>query len=163
MKGRKPTPTQLKILSGNPGRRPLNPREPKAKVGRPAKPRGLTEKARKAWDDFVSYLGELGVLHTVDRHAIELMAETYVEWRQHTTTLEREGTIYKAPTERGFMIRPRPEVSMRSDAARRLASLLAEFGLTPSTRSRLEINPPEELDPLQEFLARGREIRGAEE
>ena len=52
---------------------------------------------------------------------------------------------------------------MRSDAARRLASLLAEFGLTPSTRSRLEINPPEELDPLQEFLARGREIRGAEE
>ena len=35
-RGRKPTPTAIKVLEGNPGKRPLNDREPKPAKKAPA-------------------------------------------------------------------------------------------------------------------------------
>ena len=38
MRGRRPNPTRLKLLTGNPGKRPLNPDEPKPQIAVPECP-----------------------------------------------------------------------------------------------------------------------------
>lgn len=45
--GRKNTPTQLKVLNGNPGKRPLNQNEPKPKPVMPECPSWLNGYAKK--------------------------------------------------------------------------------------------------------------------
>ena len=48
-RGRKPTPTAIKELEGNPGKRALNEREPKPQKKAPACPKWLEEEAKKEW------------------------------------------------------------------------------------------------------------------
>ena len=48
-RGRKPKPTALKELEGNPGKRPLNDREPKPEKKAPPCPKWLNDDAKKEW------------------------------------------------------------------------------------------------------------------
>ena len=48
-RGRKPKPTALKVLEGNPGKRPLNELEPKPKKQAPSCPSWLEPEAKKEW------------------------------------------------------------------------------------------------------------------
>ena len=49
MRGRKPKPTLMKQLNGNPGKRPLNDREPVPPAGTPTPPDYLDDVARQEW------------------------------------------------------------------------------------------------------------------
>jgi P27 family predicted phage terminase small subunit len=49
----------------------------------------------------------------------------------------------------------RPEVAMRSDAWNRMKSMLAEFGLTPSSRSRVSATGKPSQGKLARFLEGG--------
>lgn len=49
--------------------------------------------------------------------------------------------------------RPTPEIQILLDAARTLRAFAAEFGLTPSARTRIEVEPPKEVSKLKEFLS----------
>ena len=46
-RGRKPTPTAIKELEGNPGKRPLNDAEPKPERKAPPCPKGLEPEAKR--------------------------------------------------------------------------------------------------------------------
>ena len=48
-RGRKPTPTAVKELEGNPGKRPLNAKEPKPAKKAPSCPKWLEPEAKKEW------------------------------------------------------------------------------------------------------------------
>jgi len=50
MRGRRPKPTRLKMLTGNPGKRPLNPNEPRPEATIPDAPAELSAGARAEWD-----------------------------------------------------------------------------------------------------------------
>ena len=52
MKGRKAVPTQLKIIRGNPGNRPLNKDEPKYTLTNTAPPAHLQGAAKKRMEPF---------------------------------------------------------------------------------------------------------------
>ena len=52
----------------------------------------------------------------------------------------------------GFYEAPRPEVAIRSDAWKRHKSMLVEFGLTPSARTRVAANPEQKSGKLERFL-----------
>ena len=47
MRGRKPTPTHIKLVSGNPGKRPINRNEPQPKARLPRCPEHLGEVAKQ--------------------------------------------------------------------------------------------------------------------
>ena len=48
-RGRKPTPTALKVLEGNPGKRKLNDNEPRPEKKAPSCPKWLEPEAKKEW------------------------------------------------------------------------------------------------------------------
>ena len=137
--GRRPKPTQLKVVQGNPGRRPLNEDEPTPERVAPMCPDHVSEKAREVWDDLAAVLLNMGVLTEADAYAFERLAECYAEVVDCRESIEEHGRTYATRTQSGgVMVRPRPEVAMLADADRRFRAYLVEFGLTPAARSKVK-------------------------
>lgn len=156
MRGRKPTPTALKILRGNPGHRPLNDREPQARPGRPSCPRSLPAEGRKAFRALVRELDAMGIVTKADAVALELLANAYAEWREARDVVEAEGQTYETVTQAGGrMVRVRPEVLIAADAWRRIKAMLTEYGLTASSRSRVKAPGEAEQDEFEDFINGG--------
>lgn len=66
MAGRKPKPTAIKELEGNPGKRILNKKEPKPEKGMPVCPEWLLPEAKAEWKRLSDKLNQMGVLTEVD-------------------------------------------------------------------------------------------------
>lgn len=158
MAGRKPTPTKLRMLRGNPGRRPLNEREPKPRADRmPPCPKHLDRIARSEWRRTGRELRKLGLLTVVDRAAFAAYCQSYSTWIQAQEAIAKHGMLVKAPS--GYPM-VSPYVSIANQALKQMRAFLAEFGMTPSARSRVQVADPEEPDPFAEYLSR-RGRRGA--
>lgn len=159
MRGRRPKPTNLKVIQGNPGRRPLNPREPKPPAGAGEPPGHLSAAARQFWPGMAQRLEGMGVLTDADTYALERLAECYAEIIDLQRVIDEEGRTYQTTTygkegDSNTMHRQRPEVAMLSDADRRFKGYLVEFGLTPAARCKVQTSAEEEADPLQDYIAR---------
>ena len=141
MKGRKPKPTQLNQLQGNPGKRPLNKREPKPKNS-VRKPRGMSQGAKKFWHDHAAELERIQILTGVDAPAFQLAAEHYAiavqaarELHETGLTVEGKDGMKKSPLAQVF-----------KDNALAFKAFAVEFGMTPSSRTRLKM--PEDAEQL---------------
>lgn len=142
MKGRKRKPTALRLLAGNPGKRPLNDAEPEPEPGIPAAPAHLSEKTKAVWDDTATTLDEVGVLTKADGLALEQLCENHVEILALRETIEREGRFQKIVTKTGdTRITHHPAWTQLSDAEKRFRAMLEQFGLTPAGRTRVKANP----------------------
>lgn len=156
MRGRKPKTTAQKEASGahrkNPQRR--NKDEPKASRGAPAKPEHVAadEVASSQWDELCRTLDEMNILTTADRSLLALYCSTYAEWhrlQEHVskngcTTINDKGNVGQSPE--GIQVHR---------YADRLLKMMAEMGLTPSSRSRIKVPKTEQEDnPFEQVLAR---------
>lgn len=139
MKGRKPTPSHLKLVRGNPGHRPPNLKEPKVARSRPSAPVHMSDRARETWGYVSGLLDRMGVLAEVDAVALEMLCEAYADYLAATAELETFGShYYSTMTQQGDrMHRAHPAVAQKNDADRRIRAWLAEFGMTPSARARV--------------------------
>lgn len=152
MAGRKPHSNIIKVITGNPGKRALNKSEPKAKRGIPPCPDWLSEKARSAWDEVSAILhDQLGVLTTADGMALQGLCEAHADWRAADDEIRSHGGALTYTTESG-LIKAHPAVAMKSDADKRRRAWLAEFGLTPSARTKLAgFKDDKPQDPWDDF------------
>ena len=138
--GRKRKPTALSIIQGNPGKRRLNQREPAGEdITVIAPPDYLSDVAKKEYSNTVEMLARAGIVKNLDLKALELYAQTYATWREAMEKTELTGMVVKAQS--GFPVQ-NPYFNIANQAAKRLQSLLAEFGMTPSSRSSVSASPP---------------------
>lgn len=145
MPGRRSTPTAMKIASGNPGKRAINKREPKPPAGVPTPPEHLSDEARRVWFALAPMLDAMGVLTQADAIELEVLCEDYAEWLELKKDIQANGRVQTVTTKSGDeFIRQRPQVGMLQDADRRLKGHLAEFGLTPASRSKVTISEKSE-------------------
>jgi P27 family predicted phage terminase small subunit len=142
MRGRKPTPTRLKALTGNPGKRPLNANEPLPQPQIPDCPAELGPLARKEWDRLVTQLGPLRLLTQLDRAALATYCGAYGLWAEATEAIQKYGVMIKSP--QGFPIQS-PYLSIANRQAEIMMRIASEFGFTPASRSR--ISTPEPAEP----------------
>ena len=127
----------MKKRNGNPGKRKLNTSEPSAGTDL-SKPKNLNAVASDHWDEVVECLGKMSVLDRADRTAVELLCQTYSEWIECLKLVESEGRILRSLDKLGNeQLSTHPAVRQASDAAKRIKSILCEFGLTPSARVSL--------------------------
>ena len=156
-RGVKPTPTSLKILYGNPGKRPLNESEPKPRPISPLCPEWLGDIAKQEWQRVVPELERLGLLTCVDGAALEGYCDAYGKWVELTQFLkkfEKQGYMFKTPS--GYM-QQMPQVSMAQRYLSIVKSFCTEFGLTPSSRARMTLpGQSEDDDPMEALLAGGK-------
>lgn len=74
-RGRKPKPTAVKQLEGNPGKRQLNANEPKPAARAPSCPKWLEDDAKKEWRRLAKQMEQLGILTEVDMAAFADIAK----------------------------------------------------------------------------------------
>lgn len=144
MRGRRPKPTRLKILTGNPGRRPLNESEPKPGTAIPECPPELGPVAQKEWQRLVGELCALRILTNLDRAALAAYCGAYALWAEATENIQKFGTMVKSPS--GYPIQS-PYVAIANRQAEIMMRIASEFGFTPASRSRISA-PKDELPDL---------------
>lgn len=153
-RGRPPKPTALKVLQGNPGKRPLNTEEPKPRALPPKRPAWLTGEGKKKWDELVPELERLGLLTIVDGAALAALCQAWKDYVECINVIKKYGRTFA--TESGYLM-PRPEVKIAEKAFQAFKAMSVEFGLTPSSRSRLKAPQAEQTeDEYEEFRRRGK-------
>jgi P27 family predicted phage terminase small subunit len=132
-------PTALKLLLGT-ARSDRTRNEPQYRGGIPKAPATLCPAARGYWRELARLLDASGVLTEADRQALALTCEALAEHQTARAVLAELGSTYECRTESGaVMYRVRPEAGLAADAWRRAMRGLCEFGLSPSSRGRIDV------------------------
>ena len=137
-KGRKKKPTAIIELEGNPGKRPLNKKEPKPTSGIPSCPSWLSKMAKQEWNRVSKELGMLGLLTGVDRATFAAYCDAYSTWYEANEELkDRKSLFFKTNT--GYW-QQHPAVGVKHTAMKIMLSFAVEFGMTPSSRARIGVD-----------------------
>jgi P27 family predicted phage terminase small subunit len=149
MRGRKPKPTAVKELEGNPGKRALNKREPKPVSSIPSCPNHLSGIARQEWGRLTKELYKLGVLSKIDRTALTICCQAYEDYVTACHELKEQGAVLIS--DKGGMYQ-NPWVSIKKRSMDQIMRFYVEFGMTPSSRSRVKVDMPTEEDEMANVL-----------
>ena len=143
-RGPKPTPTHLKLVRGNPGKRALPKKgtEIPVVVEEIAPPPFLSDDAKVEWGRMLQALVALKLVSSLDRAAFAAYCQAYGRWAQAERALgamrERDphsaGLLVKTT---GDNIVQTPLVGIANEAMADMVRYAAEFGMTPSARVRL--------------------------
>jgi P27 family predicted phage terminase small subunit len=168
MRGRKPTPSHLKLIAGNPGHRPLNANEPKPDPQLPPVPAHLSEEAKIEWQRLARELYQLGLLTNLDRAALAGYCQAYADWIEAEGQLRRFGKVIKSPQRKvtrrakdgsevvessgGFPMQS-PFLAMRNKALELMHKFGVEFGMSPSSRTRVNVSEGSaKTDPAHKYI-----------
>ena len=137
MRGRKPKPPHLKLVTGNPGRRPVNPGlRPGAEAPKP--PPGINKLALAVWKETVPLLLSLGVLAKIDKNQIAAYCGIEARRRKNQAILDKhDSDTYETDGKGGRMTRIRAEVKIVEQCEKALKSYAVEWGMTGSSRARM--------------------------
>jgi len=139
--GRKAKPTALRLIEGNREHRPINGDEPKPSPIAPQPPEYLSEKALEVWNDLSPKLERLGILTEIDSLAFTALC---IEWSEYVRLRTMGGESIQTFESGAKQVAP--EISISHKCLTQLLKLFGEFGLTPSSRSRLSISPEDDDD-----------------
>lgn len=153
MAGRKRKPVEIKKLQGTFDAS----RAPKNLIavieGTPATPPWLSQRSAEIFEEMWGMIVAVNVNSSVDVQMLAACASRQEEVEICTMMIEDQGRFIAhkrvtrtagrgkgavTVTEESF--RPNPAIAQRSDALRHLQSLLVEFGLSPSARSKVGAN-----------------------
>lgn len=138
MRGRKPKPTRIKQLNGNPGKRPLNENEPKPQGELSTPPSFLSPAAVTIWNEALTEAPP-GLLTSVDSSVLA----NYCTWRatfeQAATEMLQRGSV--SASIRGER-KVAPEVMVMHKASTNMMRACTEMGFTPSSRGRMHVEAP---------------------
>ena len=150
-RGPRPLPSKLKALAGNPGRRPLNDREPD--VGKaPTCPRWLSKEAREHWRRIVPILTRMRLVGDVDADALAQYCVAFARWRECMKVLDRDGWSYTTENKNGATYTAeRPEAWQAKAAQTVCTKYQQEFGMTPSARTGVKVIDDKNRAPSDPF------------
>lgn len=147
MPGPPKKPTALKLVTGNPGKRPLNKKEPKPRGNLYDPPDWLTDDQRKGWE-YAIESAPYGLLKRVDRSTLVAWVVAEDLHRQATEKLNGGAMLIKTPN--GMPVQS-PYLSIINKQAQIMLKAAAEMGFTPASRSRVEVEDGAE-DNYDEFF-----------
>jgi P27 family predicted phage terminase small subunit len=144
-------PTALKILQGNPGKRPLPQNEPKPAPIAPTCPAWVNSDGKKLWKFLAPKLERLGLLTEIDGGALACCCNEYGTYVELVREIKKK-KVRTFTTDNGYEA-PIPEISMANKAFVNYKAMITEFGLTPASRSRIDVKISEEKDDMEQLLS----------
>lgn len=164
MAGRRPKPTAIHKLNGNPSMMSKEELEgadnPQPELVAPELPRGLSHAARREWHRIVHDLLEIGVLSKVDGKALAAYCICYARNEEAQKDIDKYGqviqTSYKDSRTEEIIVgdlKANPAVGNALKWMTAMKSFLIEFGLTPASRRNLKITKKVD-DQMEQFLKR---------
>ena len=148
--GPKPKSNLLKVLEGNPGKRPLRNNLRIKLLKRIQTPRWLPKYGKQFWRIHTPLLKSYGLLTELDSVAFEMLCVNYAVFRETAEILQKEGLL---TIDERKLTRKHPAITIYINFSKLFLNLLRDFGMTPSSRSRLDITVVEdEFDPMEDLL-----------
>ncbi len=155
MAGRKPLPTHLKVVKGTARPHRLNKDEPKPAVASPEPPAHLDERAKAKFVAMAEMLARHGVMTELDAGALARYAVVWCRWVDAEAEIKRRGPVVKTTSDN---IIQNPFLAVANKCLLQMAQIESEFGLTPSSRSRIRMaEPADQTDPFEDYLNRGKD------
>jgi P27 family predicted phage terminase small subunit len=146
--GPPPTPTHLKLLRGNPGKRalPINEPMPLIPPAAPEPPAFVTGYAAEEWRRVAPELHRLGLLTKVDTTMLAAYCMAYARWHTAEEVLARmadrdEHTRALLITATDGTAKRNPLAKVAADATKDMLAFASQFGMTPASRTRIATNP----------------------
>lgn len=153
MAGRKPLPTQLKLVKGTARPHRMNPAEPQPVVAVPPVPDHLDDAAAAKFTELAELLARHGVMTELDAGALARYVVIWRRWLDAEVEVKRRGPVVKTA---GGNIIQNPFLAVANKCLAQMGQIESEFGLTPSSRTRIRMAAPaESRDPFEDFLSRG--------
>jgi len=153
MAGRKPLPTQLKVVKGTARPHRMNPAEPKPTVATPPPPDHLDEPAAAKFTEMAALLARYGVMTELDVSALARYVVIWRRWLEAEAEVARRGPVVKTSNDN---IIQNPFLAVANKCLAQMGQIESEFGLTPSSRTRIRMaEPAETRDPFEDYLNRG--------
>jgi P27 family predicted phage terminase small subunit len=134
LRGPKPTPKKILKLRGS-WRSKLNSAEPDPPPAAPDCPAHLDEESRREWARVVPLLQTLELLTDIDRAALAAYCQCWSRWVKAEQEIAKFGAILVNKTNQ--TIYPSPWLAVSNKMLQEMRRYLAEFGMTPSSRSRV--------------------------
>lgn len=153
MKGRKPKPDNIRVLQGNKGKRPIHKGVPRPENEKYPAPDFLSAGAKAEWTYISGELFKLGMLAKIDRGALAAYCQTYDRWQQTQTEFNKDPQM-TIKTSFGNVMQ-NPLLGVINTSLLLMHKFLVEFGMTPSSRGRLSVVPPQQRSLLAEYLGTG--------
>jgi P27 family predicted phage terminase small subunit len=143
--GRKPIPANLKLVTGNPGMRPIQ-EEVESDMPVPEPPAHLGEDGVEEWHRIIDELDALGIVTGLDVGALAVYCAAYDRWvvaeralAVHVALFGEAGAL-TVVSQKGSVIK-NPLVTIAREAALDVVKVASEFGMTPVGRARLAVKP----------------------
>ncbi len=131
-------PTELKKQRGTLRKDRLNENEPKLPSVIPPIPTWLSEDGQKAFSELSNLLHDMSVLTQADELALTLLCDAYSEYKRAKEVVNELGATMEVTSREGNTKSViRPEVQIANQSFVRVFQLLKEFGLTPSSRAKV--------------------------
>lgn len=155
MRGRKPTPTHLKLVAGNPGKRKPSGREPRPLGALLEAPDYLSEAQIADWTYAIAHAPN-GLLKKLDREVLAVWVVACDLWKQALRAQAKIDAGKELPllakTPNGMAVQS-PYVGIISKQSQIMLKASAELGFSPSSRTRIDLEPEDEQDNLESILA----------
>lgn len=141
-RGPKPTPTAILQKRGS-WLAKVNRNEPLPPDDLPIKPDDMNEDSEQLWTMLEPMLANMGVLKQPDGLALQQLVSIWAEWHKYDQYLQNNPDTLEVLDNNGMIreIKLHPYVKQRSKCSDQLDKHLANFGLTPSSRSRISLDP----------------------
>jgi P27 family predicted phage terminase small subunit len=144
--GRKQKPTLLKLVTGNPGRRPMNAGEPEPVAAEVNPPDWLDEEAKQKWAEVLKLCPWITA---ADCDTLALYCDAFSHYRK-AQRLSIRTPVVKTPEAK---ISKNPAWTARNEAFQQLRSAGSELGLSPSSRSGIFTGERKVSDPAEKYFA----------
>ena len=151
MAGRKPKPTQLKVVQGTFRKDRALPREPKPTGDLTAAPAYFTDEQREVWDYAIANSPK-DLLKKIDLSVLEVWATACVFHREASRKVTTTGQVIKSPS--GYPVM-NPYMANMNRQAQLMLKAASEMGFTPASRTRVSLSESneQEQDPAAQFFA----------
>lgn len=147
-RGPAPLPNNVHRLTGNRSKIPASKfnAELRPDVEIPGCPVHLLPEAKKEWKRITPELEKMRIISKLDRAALAVYCQAYARWVQAENKLksmDEDGLVDKTPS--GYQqISVWLQISNR--AVEQMHKFLCEFGMSPSSRSRVTANQSQNMD-----------------
>ena len=132
--GRKRKPHAQKVLEDS--RWKDTDSEPDINPAIPTCPPHLSTEARREWKRIAPLLKNAGLLTLIDRAALAAYCQLWSRWSSAENNILTNGVIIPAPS--GYPI-VNPALSIANSSMKLMVKFLGEFGMSPSSRTRVSI------------------------
>lgn len=149
--GRRPQPSALKVLRGNPGKRPLRADEAKPEAASAefdAPPAILADDpvAAAEWARVAPLLRRCGIATEAERASLLALCQQWSQYLEAHGKVRALGMIVKGAGDAPIA---NPYIKLATKSLQACLKLWVELGLTPSSRSRLSSLPAPDAVPKE--------------